>query len=107
MKDHQKPADGCLFIGSMLLDRTEFVNIEFGSVRFSAKVQSRTTFRVEGSRDEMIALRGKFTVGEWAPLTIGREYFGNACLAELYRWLADETPSHMELTFVNAEVVPP
>ena len=55
----------------------------------------------------MIALRSKFTVGEWAPLTVGREYFGNACLAELYRWLADETPSHMELTFVNAEVMPP
>jgi len=107
MKDHQKPADGCLFIGSMLLDRTEFVNIEFGSVHFSAQVVSRTSFRIEGSRDEMIALRGKFTVGEWAPLTVGREYFGNACLAELYRWLADETPSHMELTFVNAEVMPP
>lgn len=107
MTEHQKPANGCLFIGSMLLDWTEVVDIEFGAARFSAQVVSRTSFRVEGSRDEMIALRGKFTVGEWAPLTVGREYFGNACLDELYLWLTETSPSHLRLTFFNAEVMPP
>ena len=82
MNEQQKNADGCFssveFVGP---DRVR--GHRFGSVRFSAKVQSRTTFRVEGVvRRDSCAAASSPLAGR-APLTIGREYPGMP-VAELY-----------------------
>lgn len=103
----RQPLDGCLFVGTTLQGNNEIADVEFGAVQFSARVLSRTTFRVEGSRIELIAMRSRFTVGEYAPLTVGLEHLGNACLDELLLDLRSTTPSRLDLTFVHAEVMPP
>lgn len=102
----QHRADGRLFHGTELHNGNEIANVEFGKVKFAAHVMSRRTFRVYGTRAEVIALHGQVIRGQYAPLTVAGEHLGNAYLEEISVGLAPVEPSHIELVFVHAEYVP-
>jgi hypothetical protein len=106
MSNQRKSSDGCLFVGSSRETGAEIAKIEFGAVKFKALVLSRCTFRVEGTRAEIIELGEKLCRGDIQPLTVAKEHLGGACLEELFLGLESTIPSHIELTFTHAEVVP-
>jgi hypothetical protein len=105
MANSKKQADGCLFVGSTLCDSVEFANLEFGTVRFTARVVSRSKFRIAGAEDVVLTLRRQLTVGEFAPLQVADEHLGIACLEELFMSISRENGSHMIMTFMNSEAI--
>jgi hypothetical protein len=105
------PADGCLFVGSTLCDRTEFVRVEFGGVRFDARVISRREFSISSTSADVLELRRKLVVGSlFAPLVVAQEYLGNAWLETLTAYIDRENGKdvgRLDIEFVHSEVMPP
>jgi len=105
MSEHR--ADGRLFHGTELHNHVEVANVEFGNVKFVARVNSRREFRVDGSREEILALCDKLVVGQHALLTVAAEHLGNAYLPELRITDVANGISRITVRFVHAEVMPP
>lgn len=106
-----KPAYGCLFIGSLLCDWTEFVNIEFGAVKFKARVLSRHEFSVHSTLADSLELKQKLSVGTIAPLAVAQEYLGPAQLETVTLRIVDlengNDECHLDVDFIYQEVMPP
>jgi hypothetical protein len=99
--------NGGLFHGTKWRDQAEVANVEFGTVKFTARVESRRKFRVDKSREEVLAMWGKFAVGQYAPLMVAAERLGNAYLDEVRMALRANDKSHITVVFVHAEFMPP
>lgn len=102
----QHRADGRLFHGTELHDHVEVANVEFGKVKFAARVNSRREFYVEGTRDEVLALHDKLAVMQHAPLTVAAEHLGYAYVEEKFADLVANGKSHITVVFVHGEVMP-